>query len=78
MSNENIGPENIPELSTERMLEIAIAYIKDDALRRGKELPDFNSAEMRERIKNTVEQKNLSEAKVTQAEALEFLRKIFS
>ena len=69
------SPEK-PELSEKRKLEIAIAYIKDDAMRRGKEVPNFNSQEMRERISNTIRGKNLSVANVTTEEALEFLRQV--
>lgn len=70
--------ENNEGLSHERKLEIAIAYIKDDAEIRGKEAPPFNSVEMRNRIKATISGKHLSNAKVTEAEAMEFLREILS
>ncbi len=79
MNQENFkSPESNERLTPERKLEIAIAYIKDDALRSGKMVTHFNSTEMRERIKNTIEQKYLSEAGVTEEEAMEFLREILS
>ncbi|HMP67345.1 MAG TPA: hypothetical protein PKA60_01175 [Candidatus Paceibacterota bacterium] len=77
MNQENFrSPESNEGLTDERKLEIAIAYIKDEALRSGKTVPHFNSPEMRTRIKNTIEQKYLSEASVTEKEAMEFLREI--
>lgn len=78
MTKENFDFSENSELSPERKLEIALAYIKDDMERRGKEAPHFNSVEMKERVRNTIKGKHLSGVGVTEQEAMEFLREILS
>ncbi len=76
MSEKDFNFENSPELTTERKLEIALAYIKDTALLEGKKTPHFNSPKTMENIRRTIECKYMSEAGVTEEEAMKFISEL--